>query len=202
MARRFTGPQLVIASHNAGKLVEITALLRPFDVATVGADELGLDDPEETGLTFEENAILKARIAAQATQKPALSDDSGLVVAGLNGAPGLYSVRWAETPGGRDFSHAMARVEAELGDIADRSAYFISVLALYWPDGHCETFEGRIDGVLKFPPRGEKGFGYDPIFTPDGYSITFGEMDSDNKHRISHRAVAFAKLVDACFTAS
>ena len=202
MARRFAGPRLVIASHNDGKLVEIAALMAPFSVTTVGAAELGLAEPEETGLSFTENAVLKARIAAEATDAPALADDSGLVVVGLGGAPGIHSARWAEAAQGRDFAAAMRRVETELDGCADRGAYFACVLALYWPDGHCETFAGRIDGVLTFPPRGEKGFGYDPIFVPDGHHITFGEMEADHKHAISHRADAFAKLVAACFKAS
>ena len=201
MARRFAGPRLVIASHNAGKLREIASLMTPLGVATVSAAELGLAEPEETGLTFAANAELKARAAAQAAGLPALADDSGLAVAGLDGAPGLYSARWAETPHGRDFAVAMKRVETELGDNAERRAHFVCVLTLAWPDGHCETFEGRIDGVLTFPPRGGKGFGYDPIFLPDGHASTFGEMDQDIKHAISHRADAFAKLVAACFEA-
>ncbi len=202
MARRFAGPRLVIASHNAGKLREIAALMTPFGVTTVGAAEIGLIEPEETGETFAANAVLKARAAALAARTPALADDSGLVVSGLGGAPGLHSARWAETDRGRDFTVAMARVEAGLGGNADRSAHFICVLALAWPDGDCRIFEGRIDGALEFPPRGERGFGYDPIFVPDGYDITFGEMDQDHKHAISHRAIAFAKLVAACFEAS
>ena len=202
MARRFDEPRLVIASHNAGKLEEIAALMTPLGVATVGASDLGLPEPEETGLTFAENAALKAHAAAETAMAPALADDSGLVVAGLDGAPGIYSARWAETDQGRDFSAAMQRVEAELGDGADRGAHFTCVLALAWPDGHCEMFEGRIHGDLVFPPRGERGFGYDPIFVPEGRDITFGEMDPALKHSISHRADAFAKLVAACFEGS
>ncbi len=202
MARRFTEPRLVIASHNAGKLVEIAALMEPYGIATESAAALGLAEPEETGQSFTENAVLKARAAAEATCAPALADDSGLVVAGLGGAPGIHSARWAETDRGRDFAVAMARIEAELGDNADRRAHFVCVLALYWPDGHCETFAGRVDGVLAFPPRGNRGFGYDPIFVPDGYDITFGEMEADHKHAISHRAAAFARLVAACFDES
>ena len=205
MARRFTDPRLVIASHNAGKLREIAALMTPFGVTCLSAVELGLAEPEETGKTFAENAALKAHLSAEASASPALADDSGLVVAGLDGAPGLYSARWAETDQGRDFNAAMSRVETELGDNPDRSAHFICVLALAWPDGHsgghCKMFEGRIAGQLVFPPRGGLGFGYDPIFVPDGYDISFGEMDQDHKHTISHRAVAFAKLTAACFEA-
>ncbi len=199
MARRFAGPRLVIASHNAGKLREIAALMTPFGVATVGAAELGLAEPEETGATFADNAALKARAAAKATRETALADDSGLVVEGLGGAPGIHSARWAETLRGRDFTAAMKRVENGLGDRADRRAHFVCVLALAWPDDHCELFEGRIDGALVFPPRGDRGFGYDPIFMARGHDMTFGEMDQNHKHTISHRAVAFAKLVAACF---
>ncbi|MFP6732089.1 MAG: RdgB/HAM1 family non-canonical purine NTP pyrophosphatase [Alphaproteobacteria bacterium] len=199
MARRFSDSRLVIASHNAGKLREIAALMTPFGVTCLSAVELGLAEPEETGKTFAENAALKAHLSAEASASPALADDSGLVVAGLDGAPGLYSARWAETDQGRDFNAAMSRVETELGDNPDRSAHFICVLALAWPDGHCEMFEGRIEGQLVFPPRGSLGFGYDPIFVAGGYDITFGEMDQNLKHAISHRAVAFAKLVAACF---
>ena len=199
MARRFSDSRLVIASHNAGKLREIAALMTPFGVTCLSAVELGLAEPEETGKTFAKNAALKAHLSAEASASPALADDSGLVVAGLDGAPGLYSARWAETDQGRDFNAAMSRVETELGDNPDRSAHFICVLALAWPDGHCEMFEGRIEGQLVFPLRGSLGFGYDPIFVAGGYDITFGEMDQNLKHAISHRAVAFAKLVAACF---
>ena len=197
--RRFAGPRLIIASHNPGKLREITALIEPYDVAVVGAAELGLAEPEETGETFIENAELKARAAAAAGEAPALADDSGLVVAALGGAPGIHSARWAETARGRDFAAAMARVEAELGDGPERRAHFTAALSLAWPDGHSESFEGRVDGALVFPPRGTRGFGYDPIFLPDGHALTFGEMDPDEKHAISHRARAFAKLTAACF---
>lgn len=202
MARRFDEPRLVIASHNTGKLEEIAALMTPLGVATGSAAELGLPEPEETGLSFAENAALKAHAAAEMAKAPALADDSGLVVAGLDGAPGICSARWAETDRGRDFSAAMKRVEAELGDSTDHRAHFACVLALAWPDGHCEMFEGRVHGDLVFPPRGERGFGYDPIFVPQGHEITFGEMDPALKHRISHRADAFAKLVAACFEGS
>jgi len=199
LARRFSDSRLAITSHNAGKLREIAALMTPFGVTCLSAVELGLAEPEETGKTFAENAALKAHLSAEASASPALADDSGLVVAGLDGAPGLYSARWAETDQGRDFNAAMSRVETKLGDNPDRSAHFICVLALAWPDGHCEMFEGRIEGQLVFPPRGSLGFGYDPIFVAGGYDITFGEMDQNLKHAISHRAVAFAKLVAACF---
>ncbi|MFP6741518.1 MAG: RdgB/HAM1 family non-canonical purine NTP pyrophosphatase [Alphaproteobacteria bacterium] len=199
MARRFTGDRLVIASHNAGKLREIAALMAPFGVDTESAAALGLPEPEETGATFVENAELKARAAALATGAPALSDDSGLVVDALGGAPGIHSARWAETGAGRDFTAAMAKVEAELGDNPDRRAHFTATLSLAWPDGHCESFQGQVHGALVFPARGAHGFGYDPIFQPEGYDITFGEMDTDGKHAISHRAVAFAQLIEACF---
>jgi len=199
MARTFTEPKLVIASHNAGKVREIAELLAPFGVAVVSAGELGLDEPEETGATFAANAELKARAAALESDLPALADDSGLAVHALGGAPGIQSARWAETVAGRDFRAAMERVEAELAGRADRTAHFVCVLALAWPDGHVETFEGRVDGTLVWPPRGEKGFGYDPVFRPDGHEITFGEMDPDDKHAISHRADAFARLVATCF---
>ncbi len=196
--RRFAAAgKLVIATHNPGKLEEIAALLAPFGVAVVGAAELGLDEPEETGLSFAENAEIKAHAAAVATGLPALADDSGLAVAALGGAPGIYSARWAGTAG--DFGAAMARVEAELGDTPDRRARFVAALTLAWPDGHCETFEGRVDGTLVAPPRGTRGFGYDPMFLPDDRTETFGEMEPTEKHKISHRADAFGKLVAACF---
>jgi len=195
--RRFAGGRLVIASHNAGKVREIADLLRPFAVEVVSAGSLGLDEPEETGATFRANAELKARAAAKAAGLPALADDSGLTVTALGGAPGIYSARWAGDA--RDFSVAMARVWRELGGAADHGAAFIAALSLCWPDGHCETFEGRVDGALVWPPRGDKGFGYDPMFVPAGGALTFGEMEPNAKHRISHRADAFRKLVAACF---
>jgi XTP/dITP diphosphohydrolase len=196
MARRLgAGERLVVASHNPGKVAEIEALLRPYGVATVGAAALGLAEPEETGATFEENAALKAAAAADTSGLPALADDSGLVVPALGGAPGIYSARWAGPA--KDFRIAMARVERELG-AKDQRAYFVAVLALAWPDAEVATFRGEVHGRLTFPPRGERGFGYDPIFVPDAYDMTFGEMDPDLKHKISHRAHAFAKLVEAC----
>lgn len=197
MARRFTGDRLVIATHNAGKLAEIAALLRPFGVAVSGAGALGLAEPEETGATFEANAELKARAAAEASGLPALADDSGLVVPALGGAPGIYSARWAGPE--RDFARAMAAVEARLGDAAERRASFVACLTLAWPDGHVETVRGEVEGQLVFPPRGTRGFGYDPIFVPAGGGETFGEMDPAAKHAISHRAAAFRQLVAACF---
>jgi XTP/dITP diphosphohydrolase len=195
MARRLAGGRLVIATHNAGKLLEIGDLLKPFGIHVVGAGALGLPEPEETGTSFEANAELKAR-AATASGLPALADDSGLEVAALDGAPGIYSARWAGPR--RDFGHAMALVEERLAGERDRRARFIAVLTLAWPDGHVETFRGQVAGHLVFPPRGTRGFGYDPIFLPEGGDLTFGEMDPDAKHRISHRAMAFAKLAAAC----
>jgi XTP/dITP diphosphohydrolase len=197
MARRFDGPRLVVASHNPGKVREIRDLLAPFKVEVVAAGDLGLPEPEETGATFTANAELKARAAAMAAGVPALADDSGLAVAALNGAPGIYSARWAGP--GKDFTAAMRRVERELEGTADRRAKFVCALALAWPDGHCETFVGEVRGRLVFPPRGEKGFGYDPIFVADGHAITFAEMEPAAKHAISHRADAFRQLVAACF---
>jgi XTP/dITP diphosphohydrolase len=197
MARHFSGGRLVIATHNRGKLVEIEDLLRPLGVAVVGAGALGLPEPEETGDSFEANAELKARAAAEASGLPALADDSGMVVPALDGAPGIYSARWAGPD--RDFARAMAEVEARLAGHPDRRASFVAVLALAWPDGHIETFRGEVHGDLVYPPRGGRGFGYDPMFLPAGGSETFGEMEPAGKHAISHRAAAFRKLVAACF---
>ena len=198
MTRRFSGGRLVIATHNAGKLREIEELLAPFAVSVVGAAALGLPEPEETGDSFEENAALKARAAAAASGLPALADDSGLVVPALGGKPGIQSARWAGP--GRDFGQAMARVERELGS-GGRAASFVAVLALGWPDGHIELFRGEVAGRLVWPPRGDKGFGYDPMFLPEGQRETFGEMAPAQKHDLSHRARAFAKLVEGCFAA-
>ena len=197
MARRLAGERLVIATHNRGKLAEIEELLQPFGVDVASAGALGLLEPEETGATFEANAALKAEAAATASGLPALADDSGLVVPALGGAPGIYSARWAGPE--RDFYRAMARVAAELDGQRDRRGSFVAVLALAWPDRHVELFRGEVEGQLVFPPRGTRGFGYDPIFVPDGRSETFGEMDPDAKHRISHRARAFEQLARACF---
>ncbi len=194
--RHFAGDTLVIASHNAGKVREIAALLGTYVTCFPSAGELGLAEPEETETTFSGNAILKARAAAGASGFPALADDSGLAVPALDGAPGIYSARWAGPE--KDFGMAMRRVETELGD-KDRAAYFVCALALAWPDGHVEAVEGRVDGRLTFPGRGAHGFGYDPIFMPSGYTMTFGEMAPDRKHAISHRADAFRKLVARCF---
>lgn len=199
MARSFTEDRLVIASHNTGKVTEIADLVAPLGVTVVSASDLGLPEPIEDGDTFTANATLKARAAVDGSGLPALADDSGLAVSALGGAPGIYSARYAETPNGRDFATAMSRLHAELDDSADRSARFICVLALAWPDGHVETFEGVIDGEIVWPPRGDRGFGYDPVFCRPGDNRTFGEMEPDEKHAISHRAVAFAKMLDACF---
>jgi XTP/dITP diphosphohydrolase len=184
--------ELVVASHNPGKVREIAALLAPHAIVVRGAAELGLDEPEETGATFAENAILKARAAAVASGLPALADDSGLRVTALIGAPGIYSARWAGPR--KDFSFAMARVERELEHVADRSAKFVCALALAQPSGEVEVFEGEVLGSLEFPPRGTNGFGYDPIFVASGMRQTFGELDPANKHAISHRAKAFEKF--------
>jgi len=189
----------VIASHNPGKIEEISALLEPFAVAVVAADSLGIPEPDETGDTFEANAALKARGAAEISGLPALADDSGLVVPALGGAPGIYSARWAGAA--KDFRAAMERVNRELGD-RDRRAAFVAVLALAWPDArdvHVELFRGEVQGNLVWPPRGDRGFGYDPMFVPAGGTLTFGEMDPTEKHKISHRARAFAKLVESSF---
>ena len=196
MARRFSGGRLVIASHNPGKVVEIGTLLAPFRIETIGAGALGLPEPEETGVTFEENAELKARRAAAASGLTALADDSGLVVPALGGAPGIYSARWAGPT--KDFGIAMERVQRGLAE-KDRSAHFVAVLSLAWPDGHIASFRGEVYGRLTWPPRGTRGFGYDPIFIPDGHDQTFGELDPARKYTLSHRARAFEKLVAACF---
>ena len=190
------GEKLVIASHNPGKVVEIGALLAPYRIQAVGAAALGLPEPEETETTFEGNAELKARAAAEASGLAALADDSGLVVPARGGAPGIYSARWAGPK--KDFRVAMDRVQRELGG-KDRHAHFVAVLALAWPGGGIATFRGEVYGRLTWPPRGERGFGYDPIFIADGYDQTFGELDPALKHRISHRARAFAKLIETCF---
>ncbi len=200
MARRLGTGELVVASHNQDKLAEIVELLDPFGLDVRSAGDLGVPEPEETGATFVENAILKAETSAQATGQVALGDDSGLVVPDLDGQPGLHSARWAGSP--RDFGRAMQRVADELAarnlPVIGTPAYFIAVMALAWPDGHVETVEGRVHGKLTWPPRGDRGFGYDPMFVADGHDVTFGEMDPDLKQRISHRSVAFAKLIDLC----
>ena len=198
MARHFAGGRLVIASHNRGKVREIEDLLRPFAIAVVAAGELGLPEPEETGETFVANAELKATAVAWGAGVPALADDSGLVVPALGGAPGVFSARWAGPT--KDFRVAMKRVERALAGSADNRAHFACALVLAWPDGHRECFDGMVRGRLVFPPRGERGFGYDPIFIAEGREITFGEMDPEEKHRISHRADAFRKLIATCFS--
>lgn len=205
MTRRFSDPKLVIATHNAGKLREIEDLLRPLGVEVVGAGALGLPEPEETGDSFIANAELKAKAAADASGLPALADDSGLAVTALNGAPGIYSARWAGPE--KDFAVAMRKAEDGLAETAragnpDRSARFVCALSLAWPDGHVESFEGMVAGAMIWPPRGEKGFGYDPVFVADGMDITFAEMEPAEKHAISHRADAFHQLLLACFTSS
>ena len=197
--RQFGGGRLIVASHNKGKVSEIIALLTPFNMEVVSATAMGLAEPEETGTSFVENAELKARAAAVAADLPSLADDSGLAVAALDGAPGIYSARWAGPD--KDFAAAMQRVERDIAGQDDRSARFICALSLCWPDGHCETVEGRVDGTLVWPPRGNRGFGYDPVFLPTGGTETFGEMDPDAKHAISHRADAFRQLIAACFGA-
>ena len=201
--RKLIAGRLVIASHNAGKVKEINDLLAPFGIAAVSVGALGLPVPEETENTFEGNASLKALAAAKAAGLPALADDSGLEVASLGGRPGVHTADWAQTPDGRDFYRAMDRVEQEMRDSgsSDRSARFVCCLALAWPDGHCETFLGAVEGALTWPPRGTMGFGFDPVFVPAGHALTFAELDPETKHAISHRADAFRKLVAACFEA-
>lgn len=206
--QRLGSGKLVIATHNAGKLKEISALLAPHGVDCISAGSLGLPEPAETGTTFVENALIKARAAAVSSGLPSLADDSGLSVAALDGRPGVYSADWAERQWfegepGRDWHMAMGKIEGLLaakGAGAPRDAWFSCVLALAWPDGEHALYEGRVDGTLAWPPRGERGFGYDPIFVPNGRDVTFAEMDPDEKHRISHRADAFAKFVAGQFS--
>ncbi len=201
MARPFHGDTLIIASHNPGKVREIADLLAAYVPQVLSAAEAGADEPDETGDTFIANAELKARHVAERAGRPALADDSGLVVPALGGAPGLHSARWAVLPDGqRDFAAAMAKVNAllESRPDLDRAAHFVCALCLCWPDGHCETVEGHVYGRLVWPPRGDRGFGYDPIFVPDGHDVTFGEMEPAAKHAISHRADAFRQLVARC----
>lgn len=199
MPRRFESSSLVIATHNAGKVKEIAELLGDRVETITAAGALGLPEPDETGATFAENAKIKALAAALASGQPALADDSGLSVAALEGAPGIYSARWAGE--NKDFEAAMRKVEAALGNAEDRSAAFICALCLAWPDGHTEVFEGMVEGRLEFPPRGTRGFGYDPIFVPRGYPVTFAEMSPPEKQGISHRARAFQLLIKGCFNA-
>ena len=207
MHRRISG-KLVIATHNAGKLVEMRELLAPYGIEAVSAGELGLGEPEETGDSFRANARIKAIAAAQVVKLPAFADDSGLVVEALDGAPGIYSARWAGPQ--RDFAHAMRTIEEKLracgaASPQQRRAHFVSALCVAWPDGHVEEFEATVDGTLVWPPRGTAGFGYDPTFLPDGQERTFGEMSSIEKHGLpplgkglSHRARAFVKLAERC----
>jgi XTP/dITP diphosphohydrolase len=200
MAHRHLGPgRLVIATHNAGKLREIAALVAPFGIDAVSAGSLGLPEPEETGTTYRANAELKAHAAAQAAQLPALADDSGVAIEALDGAPGIYTARWAGPT--KDFRIAMERANRELGDNPNRRAHFVCCLALAWPDGHAETFQSEWPGTLTWPPRGDRGFGYDPMFVPEGQTQTAGEMDPALKHALSHRAQAFRQLVEACLEA-
>ena len=195
--RKLTPGRLVAATHNPGKIPELTALFAPHGFEVVSAGELGLDEPVEDGETFEDNAKIKALAAATASGLPALADDSGLAVDGLNGAPGVYSARWGGPE--KDFDLAMKRVNDALEEekAVDRAAHFVSALCIAWPDGHTETFVGDVHGELIWPPRGDKGFGYDPIFVPNGKTETFAEMDPDAKHAMSHRANAFEKLLAA-----
>jgi XTP/dITP diphosphohydrolase len=215
-ASRATDPQahrpirgrLVIATHNPGKLTEMRELLALYGVEATSAAELGLAEPEETGTSFRANARIKAEAAAQASGQPAFADDSGLAVDALGGEPGIHSARWAGPT--KDFAGAMARIDAMLRERGanapgERTAHFVSALCVAWPDGHVEEFEAKVDGTLVFPPRGSKGFGYDPMFLPDGFAQTFGEMTSDDKHGLppkgrglSHRARAFLELAEAC----
>nr|WP_194214493.1 RdgB/HAM1 family non-canonical purine NTP pyrophosphatase [Kordiimonas pumila] len=197
MARHFDGQKLVIASHNKGKVREIGELLAPFGVETISAGDLGLPEPAEDGLTFIANAEIKALASATASGLPSLADDSGLEVSALDGEPGIYSARWAGPT--KDFNIAMKDVMEKVGDNPNKTANFTCALTLAWPDGHTESFEGKVYGTLTWPLRGEKGFGYDPIFIPEGHSVTFAEMDPAEKHAMSHRADAFRQLIHACF---
>lgn len=197
MTRRLERGRLVIASHNKGKVPEIAALLAPHGIDPVSAAELDLPEPEETGTTFIANAELKAMQAADLSGLPALADDSGLCVEALNGDPGIFSARWAGPD--KDFGRAMQRIWQEVaakGPDAGHDAHFVCALCVAWPDGHTESFEGRVDGVITWPPRGGQGFGYDPFFVPHGHAITFGEMEPAKKHTMSHRAAAFAQLCE------
>ena len=209
MARQLTG-SVIIATHNPGKLREMRELLAPYGIATQSTGELGFPEPEETGTTFAENARIKAVAAARASGKPAIADDSGLVVDALGGEPGIHSARWAGPD--KDFRAAMNRIQTLLikrgaKTPEQRRAHFIAALCLAWPDGHVEDFEGHVDGVAVWPPRGDKGFGYDPLFRPDGFDITFGQMSADEKRglppqgrALSHRARAFMKLAETCLS--
>ncbi|WP_299964724.1 RdgB/HAM1 family non-canonical purine NTP pyrophosphatase [uncultured Roseobacter sp.] len=202
MTRRFEGDRILIATHNAGKLDEMRQLFEPHGVRVVGAAEMDLPEPDETETTFVGNARIKARAAVAATGLPALADDSGIEVEALDGAPGVYTADWAETPDGRDFVMAMTETHNLLEERQaphPRKAQFCATLVLAWPDGHEEVFAGTVSGTLVWPIRGRTGHGYDPMFQPEGYDITFAEMDPAQKNRISHRADAFAKLIAGCF---
>lgn len=202
MTRKFDGSRILIATHNAGKLEEMSQLFAPHGVNVVGAAEMNLSEPEETETTFLGNARIKARAAIEATGLPALADDSGIEVEALDDAPGVYTADWAETPNGRDFVMAMTKTHEKLeaaGAPHPRRARFRATLVLAWPDGHEEVFDGRVNGTLVWPMRGTIGHGYDPMFQPDGYDITFAEMDPAEKNRVSHRADAFTKLIAGCF---
>ena len=213
--RKLDTKTIVVASHNAGKIREIEDLIGPFGFSAKSAAELKFEEPDETGTTFEENATIKALASAKASGLPALSDDSGLVIDALGGAPGVYTANWAEKEDGtRDFAMAMEKVEKALSekgatDAKDRTAHFVSVLCLAWPDGHTELFRGEVEGHVVWPPRGDKGFGYDPVFQPEGYETTFGEMSAEEKHgwkpgdatALSHRARAFKIFVATCLKA-
>jgi XTP/dITP diphosphohydrolase len=202
MTRKFQGDRLLVATHNKGKLEEMSHLLQPFGISVVGAAEMKLDEPEETEDSFVGNARIKAHAAAKATGLPALSDDSGITIDALDGAPGVYTADWAETGSGRDFLIAMTRAHEELeakNAPHPRLAQFRCTLVLAWPDGHDEVFEGVTPGHLIWPLRGLDGFGYDPMFVPDGHDVTFAEMDRWEKNKISHRANAVAKLLSGCF---
>ncbi len=202
MTRQFDGDRLLIATHNAGKLDEMRQLFAPYGVNVTGAAELNLSEPEETETTFIGNARIKAHAAVRATGLPALADDSGIEVEALDNAPGVYTADWAETPNGRDFEMAMRKTHDLLEERSaphPRRARFRATLVLAWPDGHDEVFDGKVDGTLVWPMRGAQGHGYDPMFMPDGYTVTFAEMPFEQKNAISHRADAFAKLIDGCF---
>ena len=202
MTRKFTGSELVIATHNQGKLEEIRHLFEPFKIRIKGAKELNLIEPDETDNTFVGNARIKAHSAAKLSNLPSLADDSGITIDALNGAPGVYTANWAETSSGRDFVYAMEKTHNALTEVDasyPRTAQFRCTLVLAWPDGYDEAFEGVIEGSLVWPMRGDNGHGYDPIFLPNGYSETFGEMDRWEKNKISHRADAFTKLLSGCF---
>lgn len=196
--RKLREKKILLATHNAGKIKELETLLAPFGIEIVSAD--GYPEPEENGKTFVENALIKARALATASGLPALADDSGLCVHALNGRPGIYSARY-NAPKENGFLYAMARLNDELGDSPDRSAHFACALAVVWPDGHAETFEGRVDGTLVFPVRdAAQGFGYDPMFVPDGYDKSFGELPAEVKNAVSHRARALRAFVEGCLS--